>query len=93
MKRRMLKTIGLLILLMLCTILTGCYKERDPWPASADFQTEETAAPPTAIPTAAVTAEPVATAAPTPETKEVQDFWADEPTRVPGGSAEPGTNG
>lgn len=89
MKRRMMKTAGLLLLLMLCAMLTGCYKDRDPWPASANSYTE---APPTETVTVAPpTAEPVPAAA--PDVEEVQDFWADEPTRVPGGSVEPGTNG
>ena len=102
MKQTMLKMTALMFLLVLCMTLTGCYMDRDPWPASADFQMAEDAAaiathtPPPALPTAvqvvATTFQP-APATVEPAVREEVDFWADEPTRVPGGSAEPGTNG
>ena len=98
MKRNVLLII---MLLMVCMLLTGCYKEVDPWPASLPAVSEQ---PPTALPTAeatvaptavpvAVTLAPFATSEPMPEPPE-DDFWADEqPTQTPGGDAAPGFNG
>ena len=102
MKQLKRKALLLLMLMMLCLLVTGCYKEVVPWPASAPMATER---PPTAVPTAVVTmvptAEPVrATLAPLPppvtitEEPDEEDFWADEqPTLVPGGEVDPGFNG
>ena len=102
MKQLKRKALLLLMMLVMCMLLTGCYKEVDPWPASAPVATE---LPPTAVPTAVVpmvpTAEPVrATLAPLPppvtitEEPDEEDFWADEhSTPMPGGEVDPGFNG
>lgn len=106
MKSIFRKTALLLMLLALALSLTACYRDVDPWPASAPPVTE---LPPTAIATAeptptpysstliprtTVTPEPAATAIPqTVPAQEAEDFWDSEPTEVPGGSADPGVNG
>ena len=90
MKRMNLKALLLLMMLVTCMLLTGCYKEVDPWPASAPVATE---LPPTAAPTPEVIIAPTATPQPVPEPAE-EDEWADEqPTQVPGGEVDPGFNG
>ena len=98
MKRNVLLII---MLLMVCMLLTGCYKEVDPWPASLPavseppstaMSTPEFTAAPTAEPSA-VTLAPYVTSAPASEIPE-DNFWADEqPTQTPGGDAAPGFNG
>jgi len=87
MKRNVL---SLLMLILLSLLLTGCYQEVDPWPASVPVVPESS---PTAVPTQEATVSPPATVAPTQEQVE-DNFWADEtPTQVPGGDAKPGFNG
>lgn len=87
MKRNVLL---LLMLMLLSLLLTGCYKEVDPWPASVPVMTESS---PTAVPTPEATVSPPATVVPTQEQVE-DNFWADEtPTQVPGGDVEAGFNG
>lgn len=79
-----MKRNALLLLLLLCLLLTGCYKEVDPWPASVPIVTE---APPAILRTQPVTA------VPTQEPSDM-DFWIEEqPTQMPGGEAAPGFNG
>ena len=74
----------LLMLMLLCLLLTGCYQEVDPWPASTPAVTE---APPAILCTQPVTM------APTQDTS-VENFWMEEqPTQVPGGEVDPGFNG
>ena len=90
MKRTNVKALLLLMMLMMCMLLTGCYKEVDPWPASAPVATLAPTTVPTLAPTAPVTPVP---AEPT-ITPDEDDFWADEqPTPVPGGEVDPGFNG
>ena len=96
MKRNVLL---LLMLILLSLLLTGCYKEVDPWPASVPVSTD---LPPTAVPTQAVTVVPPTAAAmppspvPTQAVSEADEevFQTDEESiRVPGGDMDPGFNG
>jgi len=97
-----MKKMTLMILLLLCAMLmTACYQDRDPWPASDRYtQTEPdhtliprtTVTPvPTDVPTVPPTATPFATFVPT--IPPMPDLWDDGPTEVPAGSVEPGFNG
>ena len=99
MKKTNSKALLILMLLMVCMLVSACYKEVDPWPVSAPLATE---LPPTAAPTPEVTmpptAEPLHATLPPPvtitEEPDEEDFWADEqPTLVPGGEVDPGFNG
>ena len=102
MKRTLRRIALLLMLLTLALSLSACYREVDPWPVSAPVSTE---LPPTAAPTQEIhtTLIPRTTVTPMPESTGVpqpvytqqpdDDFWAADPTEVPGGSADPGVNG